>query len=96
MDMENMSLLNTEEKVVQMCDVINLMDARIKELEAEVTRLKADDKTLAYGGDVANLKGFEELPPLPMEAGLLAPPMEVKEEVKEEVKKPKKVKKEEV
>ena len=36
MDMENMSILTTEEKVVQMCDIINLMDARIKELEVEV------------------------------------------------------------
>ena len=67
MDMANMSLLNTEEKVVQMCDIINLMDARIKELEAEVTRLKADDKTLAFGEDVGNLKDFEEeLPPVPL------------------------------
>jgi len=86
--MANMSLLNTEEKVVQMCDIINLMDARIKELEAEVTRLKADDNTLAFGGDVGNLKDFEGLPPLP-DAELPVPLKEVKKEEpkKEEVKK---------
>ena len=70
--MDNLSILNTDEKIVQMCDVINLMDARIKELEADLCRLKDDNHTIAMGdvGDVGNLDDFKglDLPPIDLDA----------------------------
>ena len=72
MDLENLNTLNTDEKVVQMTDMIQIQGetltkllTRIEELEAEVARLGAiedDDKTLAMdSADVANMADVAEV-----------------------------------
>jgi hypothetical protein len=95
MDMENMMTLTTDEKVVQMCDMFHMMDERIKELEADMRKMKMEDenKTQAYEGDIANMNDFEEGPGTPRKAQ--EEPRKEEEEPKEEVKK-KEVKKKEV
>ena len=67
MDLENLKTLNTDEKVVQMTDMIQIQGetltkllTRIQELEEEVARMAVamedDDKTLAMdSADVANM-----------------------------------------
>ena len=74
MDLENLSTLNTDNKVVQMTDMIQIhgeiltkLLKRIDELEAEVARqgsvIDAEDKTVAMDlADVANMEDVEDFP----------------------------------
>ena len=79
MDLENLNTLNTDEKVVQMIDMIQehgkafedqkKLLKRIEELEAEVARMAevicADDKPQAFDPDLANMADVADVPGTP-------------------------------
>ena len=72
LNMENLATLDTDQKVVQVTDMVNVhgdllgeLLKRITELEAEVSRLGAtedDNKTQAWDPDLANMADVADVP----------------------------------